>query len=99
MTKQPHTPTPWNGNISQPRGMPCVESVGLANGGHITALCPGPDGTANAAFIVRAVNNHTALIEAIERLLNYEDEAPPADSFGPEVYAKARAALAKAKES
>lgn len=52
----------------------------------------------DAAFIVRATNNHALLIGALESLLAYEDDRPPVGTFGAEIYAEAANILAKAKE-
>ena len=39
----------------------------------MTATFPGPDGKANAAFVVRAVNSHNAMFKALEAMLAYGD--------------------------
>ena len=67
-----HTPTPWtwkvkNGNCIYP-----------AKGFSSLAMCE-LDG--NAEFIVKCVNNHDALVEALENLIAYgaqEDTIAPA---------------------
>lgn len=58
-----HTPTPWatNGKRVENR-----DEHGIVNDGWIICDCDGPDAEANAALIVRALNSHEALIEALE---------------------------------
>jgi len=53
-----HTPTPWiveDGYIKCPK-----HNIGSVNS------CRSTEGSANAKFIVRAVNAHDALVEALE---------------------------------
>lgn len=68
-----HTPTPWS--VHQREDGEC-----LTGEGH---YLDGPDGNgvayaqrspADAAFICLAVNNHDALVEALERLLRFNEE-------------------------
>lgn len=84
MTKQSHTPTPWR--IALPDGdidyqivsedtMDCV-AAGLTE--------------ANAELIASAVNNHEALIQALEAVVRVADRATVE-------FDMARAALANAK--
>lgn len=88
MTTQ-HTPTPWH-----------VESdieIWCDTGGFVamTMTAEQAVGTAedyaNAAFIVRAVNAHAALVEALEAVISVADRKTVEFDL-------ARAALAKAKE-
>lgn len=65
MTKTAHTPTPWR-----------IEDDTIKAGKNDTHLfdiyeCPGLGvaAEANAAFIVRAVNSHDTLVEALETLV------------------------------
>lgn len=46
--------------------------------------------------VVRRYNAHEKLLAALKALVEYEDDAPPEGSKGAEVYAQARAAIAKA---
>lgn len=60
------------------------------------------EASANAALIVRAVNSHSALVEACEAALDLLDPVvgmnnPPIPPTSNEVLAKARAALALAR--
>lgn len=57
-------------------------------------LEPYPEGQANARLIVRAVNSHEALVEALEYWLDIAQHDPKYAAW----QGKARAALALAKE-
>jgi hypothetical protein len=60
-------------------------------------MCPEHGGTAeaNAAYIVKAVNSHAALVSALSTILNAN---PDWEEELPDWYAQARAALAQAEE-
>jgi len=64
-----HTETPWqtNGPRVEPVNAPRYE----LNDGWVITDCQGPDGTANAAYIVRAVNSHAALVQALQTVLDW----------------------------
>ena len=68
----PHTPTPWHiANPAKlcPKIWPCASFAGR-NGGMLGTVAErGPKGEANADFIVKAVNNHDALVGALESLM------------------------------
>jgi len=72
MNKQ-HTPTPWSAGYIDP-DLPggFIES---ANGKNVAIYYAGPEtavgeeGEANAAFIVRAANNHETLLAACKHAL------------------------------
>jgi hypothetical protein len=101
MSTPKHTPLPWRADGP--------EVIGLdGNGnyaGHVATAWyspggPGPDeAVANAALIVRAVNAHADLLEALETLVD-EQNGPPLyrHAAGWEAAMnKARAAIAKAR--
>jgi hypothetical protein len=112
-----HTPTPWFATENAygcafVHGGPELESFGTK---YRALICGGNSHdtltTANAAFIVKAVNSHDRLKAALAEVLSYrEGRAPydfhrlPADERGnaafdawQEVEAKARAAIASAE--
>lgn len=106
MTKN-HTPTPWK--IVEGDGMDYnvlqiitdvrehKNQVGIAN---VDIGFEGPLGAeqpANAAFIVRAVNAHDALVEALESLMGRTFLITGEDKATDLAMAKARAALELAK--
>ncbi len=110
--KTQHTPGPWRVERSPLPSLP--SHVGISGGDHIwlaavVARLNGqkyPEGEANAAFIVRACNNHEALVAALRSCSEALDEAKRfADSKGSLELAafcaseaeQARAALAAAK--
>jgi len=88
--KAEHTPTPWSMGKGYKSPVCCLSSivsdkgnqdefiVAYVNGGHDTVSECG----ANSAFIVRAVNAHDALVEALDEMLgnctgqNFEDINP-----------------------
>ena len=63
MTQQ-YTPTPWISDTAS--GQLVIREISAGNKG-IAAF---PTSEENSAFIVRAVNNHDSLIQALERLLD-----------------------------
>ena len=104
-----HTPTPW-------KASPYSSIVGIAisaqpDPNKNTVVLAGTMGTfsddhqveseANAAFIVRAVNNHEALVDALERCLAFAEDVEVKALVGDEgclwPAEIARAALAAAK--
>lgn len=73
-----HTPTPWR----LCKVGPFIETVANGRGMNIIASCEDIDGDrpraedlANAAFIVRAVNSHTALLDALAGLVEQHRKA------------------------
>ena len=111
-----HTPTPW-GKRRALRPVDGEYDCGIwaeiEDRPHVIAECYGrvsdtirPDAEANAAFIVRAVNAHEALVEALNRLERWstpfiEDTPISAETLWrefPAAIKNARAALALAKE-
>lgn len=101
--KAQHTPTPWKlGHWSQQLvenefGNTCVAVCPKDRANYRLGI-PRTEAEANAALIVRAVNAHAALVEALEHWINqtYIDEdggCCPASLFDPEGYTKAEAAL------
>ena len=91
-----HTPTPWQttGDGLIWRGKP-DENIAQV----LARPYDGELNSANAAFIVRAVNSHQALVAALERMLGaYEADKEAGFSFGNDNAAdQARAALRLAK--
>ena len=83
------TPTPWETSVNeQEQWDVCAEDAGDM----IADLANCDNGEANATFIVRAVNNHAALVEALEAVIRVADRATVE-------FDMARAALANAKQS
>lgn len=64
-----HTKTPWE--VSR-YGLTQLEIMN-ENGTQIAVLQNHTDGRNNAAFIVKAVNNHEALVELLKLTLNRSD--------------------------
>jgi hypothetical protein len=99
MTNTRHTPTPW----SLQNGLICaLNGRAIIDPGHIAGETE-EECEANAAFIVRAVNNHEALVESLKGFLspfdgwdmeNFFKRADPATLVR---VTKARAALANAE--
>ena len=68
-----HTPTPW---------VIFKAGIGEENGDGIASLWrEGDEREANAALIVRAVNAHEALVEALESLLLFRSSGDPGGDF------------------
>ncbi len=62
-TQETHTPTPWETAVNeQLQWDVCAEG----GGDMIADLAHNPNGEADTRFIVRAVNSHAALVEALE---------------------------------
>ncbi len=97
MTENQHTPTPWHVDNSgivvgsrAPNG-----STDLIADLHTSAMPA--EARANAALIVRAVNNHQALVEALTKLISWWD-FDPNGQLPVGIVNDARAALAAATE-
>lgn len=74
-----HTPTPWRADNDFAHDYQCRLRIFLESSdgkyiGEVTGEQTGNEIEGNAAFIVRAVNSHEALIDKAERLLEYLDE-------------------------
>jgi hypothetical protein len=110
MSETRHTPTPWETSYRERSNGSYGQDIYDSNGATIATCAwysvPTPTGfvtnrTANAEFIVRAVNSHQALVEALRDILEMlQREAPGTqlnhrrfDALG----AKARAALQHAE--
>lgn len=77
MTKSQHTPTPWDICESENSNLVHIETSlehPTLAGEQIATVNKGNKETrlANAALIVKAVNNHQSLIDALETLLHSE---------------------------
>ncbi len=102
-TQEMHTPTPWQANQSELAASSPLCSIRGPNGAY--QVCSDTN-AANAAFIVRAVNSHAALVEALELISEHDEFTHPKDAplHIKQAYAilnqlrvKARAALTLAK--
>jgi len=104
-----HTPTPWS--LAKSGRLIIREVPDIADGyDHYNvavlshhSLVRLEESLANAAFIVRAVNSHDALVKALEFAMEVTDEDMATGRFsmterGKLAYEKARAALASARE-
>ena len=93
-----HTPTPWTDSMGMAQ-RPVVTAVTHTADIAAMSLSGGKsldEAYANAAFIVRACNAHYDLVEALEATIPaMGTDISDVDIVG--VFAKARAALAKAK--
>jgi hypothetical protein len=101
-----HTPTPWRVISGDDYYIAAdaypKEFIGHFKGddtGDYVAYVgnrPKDFGEANAAFIVKAVNNHDALVKALEDLLEIEDARIATGAFTPNDEAKRRIEVARA---
>ena len=98
-----HTPTPWKVGLITKSGDSVyvdvsqdIEEVEVPIAGLLHH-----DTEANAAFIVKAVNNHYQLLEALEKIVRQtEDMIPPFRAMGADQMMKvARKAIKQAEES
>ena len=71
-----HTPTPWNNLFWQPHK--------IVKDGKDIAMTIGdnPESTANASFIVKAVNNHSDLLDALKSAVAFIDQHECAIGLG-----------------
>ena len=106
-----HTPTPWKATRPHPDPDTAAYLVEIfpATGGfdgphssqaiaYLYCAKAGTTQAANAALIVRAVNNHAALIAALERCLPFVDRISGMTGGDGDLTARtARAAIATAK--
>lgn len=104
-----HSPLPWRTSPAHMGRIHIHAPLNAAESGPIAAvLNPFPAGTegnameANAALIVRAVNSHDTLVEALEGLLNVARHSIACQKDHcvcgvSQAYGQARAALAAAK--
>lgn len=116
MNPSSHTPTPWRmylqGDSTSWRITPKPEGVPATGLGEIASIPNyGEESQANAAFIVRAVNAHDSLVEALrnvvaafggdmdwwnnEGLSRHESTGKTSEEIRQEVLEEARAALKK----
>lgn len=77
---------------------PCVVAV-VSGGGYPVGEGWSPNSHANAAFVVRAVNAHAALVESLDATLDALERATNGDEYGEYdgQIKQARAALSLAK--
>lgn len=104
MSETKHTPTPWYLADDDDCRICCPEEDVCTADTHRDEYSPDEDeAIANAAFIVRAVNSHDALVEALQSLLDetlncVDDGTLPRDAVDNNAgVKKARTALAKAR--
>ena len=71
-----HTPTPWKFEESTMTLRSAPSNYWLAT---FDSFDGAINNKANAAFIVRAVNSHEALLEAVKKALKYVQRAEPID--------------------
>lgn len=100
-----HTPIPWTDprHYTKPDGVVYgIQSYGGSQPLRSIFLITEPDDTdeANAAFIVKAVNNHQKLLDALTGLLDQADETYPhfEDTRGMANRDQARAAIKEASK-
>lgn len=79
-----HTPTPWS---AEPLGLGTAVAITSPSGDICYLTLQPARARANAAFIVRAVNAHDALVAALEKVASCESRHPE------DVVAVAREAL------
>lgn len=86
--KTEHTPTPWIQSactVHQADNWKDGENLGGKEIAHVYDILsddlPTDENEANAAFIVRAVNSHAALVEAVEGLLPWIAKAQADNAF------------------
>ena len=94
MKKSEHTPTPWEQSISEPERV--YESGGILVHANGSKYLPDAEKVANAAFIVRAVNSHDMLVNALQKLLDCAETEKGMDFYSAHKEL-ARKALAAAK--
>ena len=83
MTKQSHTPTPWILKYDEPQDnilrvtvtsenklVEPIEEVLIAGGGNIEKM---GIRSSNLYFIVRAVNSHDELVDALKKMVSYSE--------------------------
>jgi len=77
MKKQNHTPTPWKElagmNSGLDSGIFSIREWDEKYRGEEDSEQAIAESEANAAFIVRAVNSHEALLSALKRMLQFSD--------------------------
>lgn len=98
-----HTPTPWAVDYLDKHGQRVVRSehIEVCTCWHHCVGAIEKEMEANAALIVKAVNSHQALVDALRDVLSMLDQnntAPGKFLYSQERIAKARAALALAGE-
>lgn len=82
--KAEHTPTPWKVQMVKEWGQEVEYPQVVTPDGIICnglSLIPGFSREANAAFIVRAVNSHDALLEALTNVMGWYDSSAVAQAM------------------
>jgi NCAIR mutase (PurE)-related protein len=71
MTQSKHTPTPWVVTTDSSGFTAINNHDNFRSDFPLATMCKGmTQGEANAAFIVKAVNNHEALVSALEKFVH-----------------------------
>lgn len=95
-----HTPTPWQADPDYREGYEWnIHIIDRSGYNRICFMSNGPQTAANAALIVKAVNNHAALVEALEELVSIFAPTAVSGSIGAEVLQEARAVLVSSETS
>ena len=89
-----HSELPWY------LGQPTEEGLSVVDNGQVYGMHPIEAEFYDAAFIVKAVNNHYQLLEALEKIVRQtEDMIPPFRAMGADQMMKiAREAIKQAEE-
>lgn len=96
MADSKHTPRPWDFKEAHFAGYD-IETSAQPPRGVVYTQCAWTRSAANAAFIVKAVNNHATLLVASETALAYLQEIGVGHEGFPTMQGILSAAIAKAK--
>lgn len=90
-----HTPTPWIADPDDREGMKWNVHIVEAARPHMRVcfMTSGPEAEGNAAFIVKAVNNHQPMVDAICGYLETFDRCGGSESVSAEEFAECRQRL------
>lgn len=98
-----HSPTPWkvSGVVVPSIRDPLFSHTSIVSGGKRVARVAGigdDETKANAAFIVKAVNSHEALVSALKNFIDWANIQPGGSMLAIQVNEQAKAALKAAGE-